>query len=254
MRSMYSPSASHVFLFRHVWLPLLAFALAALILESSSFDLWLADRWYGLEGTTWSWRDAWLTSSLIHDAGRRCVALLGLVLLIAAPASLYVTRLRRLQRGLWYLLGSVLVSGLVINVLKHVTHVDCPWDLLRYGGELPYVHNFAPHPGSYAYGACFPAGHASAAYSWLGAYYVAREYAPRWKRRVLLAVIGMGLLFGFSQQLRGAHFISHDLWTLGICWGLATALYRFAFRSRPRQERHSENWCPGQESNLRPAP
>ncbi|MNV84902.1 hypothetical protein D3C71_1788110 [compost metagenome] len=35
----------------------------------------------------------------------------------------------------------------------------------------------------------------------------------------------MGLLFGFAQQLRGAHFLSHDVWTLAISWFVALALY-----------------------------
>jgi membrane-associated PAP2 superfamily phosphatase len=37
--------------------------------------------------------------------------------------------------------------------------------------------------------------------------------------------LGLGLLFGFAQQLRGAHFLSHDLWTLGIAWSAALTLY-----------------------------
>lgn len=229
---MQLPSPSRVFLARHVWLPLLAFLAAALVLQLSDFDLWLADRLYGLTGTAWGWRDAWLTRTLIHDDGRLFVGLLGVVLLTAAAASLYSARFRQWRRGLWYLVASVLLSAVAVNVLKEVTHVACPWDLLRYGGDLPYLRNFASPSQSVPASGCFPAGHASAAYAWLGGYYVAREYAPRWKGRVLCAVLALGLLFGFGQQLRGAHFISHDLWTLGICWGLATALYLATFGKR----------------------
>lgn len=38
-------------------------------------------------------------------------------------------------------------------------------------------------------------------------------------------VLVSGLLFGVVQQLRGAHFISHDLWTLVICWFVAAFYY-----------------------------
>jgi membrane-associated PAP2 superfamily phosphatase len=27
--------------------------------------------------------------------------------------------------------------------------------------------------------------------------------------------------FGIAQQLRGAHFLSHDLWSFGVCWIVA---------------------------------
>jgi len=36
-------------------------------------------------------------------------------------------------------------------------------------------------------------------------------------------------VFGVSQQLRGAHFASHDVWTLTICWIVALLLHRAMF-------------------------
>ncbi len=31
-------------------------------------------------------------------------------------------------------------------------------------------------------------------------------------------------LFGFAQQMRGAHFLSHDVATLAVCWTVAVLL------------------------------
>jgi membrane-associated PAP2 superfamily phosphatase len=42
--------------------------------------------------------------------------------------------------------------------------------------------------------------------------------------------IGVGSLFSFAQQARGAHFLSHDLWSAFIAWGICLALYRYAWR------------------------
>jgi membrane-associated PAP2 superfamily phosphatase len=36
-------------------------------------------------------------------------------------------------------------------------------------------------------------------------------------RRWLAAVVIAGLLLGLSQQWRGAHFMSHTLWTAWLC-------------------------------------
>ena len=41
-----------------------------------------------------------------------------------------------------------------------------------------------------------------------------------------------GGVFGFSQQLRGAHFLSHDLWTLATCWAVSLGLYLLVERIR----------------------
>jgi hypothetical protein len=46
----------------------------------------------------------------------------------------------------------------------------------------------------------------------------------------------MGVVFGATQQLRGAHFLSHDLWTAAICWFNSLGWYWFAFcrKRKPR--------------------
>jgi hypothetical protein len=42
----------------------------------------------------------------------------------------------------------------------------------------------------------------------------------------------MGLIFGFAQQARGAHFLSHDLCSASLAWLIPAALYSLAFRRR----------------------
>lgn len=206
----------------HLLRPLVVFLLVATVLEFSHIDLWLADQLYHGAGDTWRWRDAWLTATLIHEGGRELVKVLALVLVLVLAASYRLQSLSRFRSGLWYLLVTALLSGVVINVAKRLTLIDCPWDLLRYGGTADYVRNFISHANTGGVGGCFPAGHASAGYGWLGFYYFVRLYWPRWRFHALAAVLLLGLVFGVGQQLRGAHFVSHDLWTLGLCWLIAT--------------------------------
>ena len=213
----------------HLYLPMLAFGVAALTLESSSLDIWFADLLYQWSGGAWNFRDAWLTAALIHKGGRSLVGLMIVLVLLTLTASNFVARLEHYRTALIYLLASALISGVVINLLKSLSHVDCPWDLLRYGGIHPYIRNFAHLPAGLEVSGCFPSGHASAAYAWFGLYYVCRVHKPAWSRFMLAGVLVMGLVFGFGQQLRGAHFLSHDLWTLGVCWLLATLLFRLFF-------------------------
>jgi membrane-associated PAP2 superfamily phosphatase len=218
-------------LLSHLLLPLVVLAGVVLVLETSAGDLRVADWIYRASGGAWTWRDAWLTRNLIHEGGRALVAAALLALLVLLAASHVVHRLRPFRHALWYLLASALAAALTVNVLKQLTRIDCPWDLQRYGGAFEYVGIFTPHPGTFRYGACFPSGHASGAYAWLGLYYVARDYRPQWRWRALSGVVALGLLFGVGQQLRGAHFLSHDLWSLAVCWCIATLLYVVFFAS-----------------------
>jgi membrane-associated PAP2 superfamily phosphatase len=208
----------------HLLRPLLLFAVIATLFEFTTIDLWLADHLFHWSGDSWSWRRAWITEQLIHQGGRDLVGAMLLALALALVASYGQTRVRPWRSALWYLLGSYLVSVVAVSLMKQLTHVNCPWDLLRYGGQFDYVRTFMNYAHAGDVGECFPAGHASAAYGWFGLYYIAREYWPQWRFRVLGTVIAMGVIYGVGQQLRGAHFLSHDVWTVGICWLGATTL------------------------------
>ncbi|MGO4610743.1 hypothetical protein AB4142_30890, partial [Variovorax sp. 2RAF20] len=45
-----------------------------------------------------------------------------------------------------------------------------------------------------------------------------RRVSPRAAVLWLCASLAAGLALGLSQQLRGAHYMSHTLWTAWICW------------------------------------
>ncbi|MGW8423847.1 hypothetical protein ACWGXF_24280, partial [Comamonas sp. HJ-2] len=64
-------------------------------------------------------------------------------------------------------------------------------------------------------------------YAWVGLYFFFKMIIPKYRWLGLLCGIMVGLTFGISQQLRGAHFISHDIVTILICWLIATLLFIF---------------------------
>ncbi len=217
----------------HLLLPTAVFLMLLALTSLSGLDLQLADHIFTRGGNSWKWRNAWLTETVIHAGGRELVAAMALTLVAGIGASFH-PRWQAYRRGLVYVLVSALLSTLVVNVLKRVTALDCPWDLARYGGEHAYHSLLAgPFAGN---GNCFPAGHASAGYAWFGLYYFAFHYFPRWRFAGFMTAITLGLVFGIGQQLRGAHFLTHDLWTAWLCWMCASLLARHFFRSPNPQE------------------
>lgn len=228
------------FLRRHLQWPLLALAGLFVIASLLHADLWLADRLYAWEGHTWALRQAWLTQH-IHLVGRELSTAAWLVVL----AAWLVANLRlgwgHLRRPLAYLLTATALSTLLVAALKHWSNVDCPWDLVRYSGTRPYVGLFELRPPGLGRGLCFPAGHASAGYAWLALYFFLDAVKPRWRSAGLVAGLAVGLLFGMSQQLRGAHFVSHDLTALAICWMCAVVVYRLLYRAAPAVSRATDD-------------
>ncbi|MHC9086340.1 phosphatase PAP2 family protein [Luteimonas sp. RIT-PG2_3] len=185
----------------------------ALLANQSGLDLWLADRIYAAQGFHWALRHHVLTCDVLHDGGRKVSQLAWAGVVIAWLVSRRIGAWRPWQGALGRLALSVLLATVLIAALKQLIPVYCPWDLVRYGGTA----NLGDGGG-----VCFPAGHASAGYAWMALARLPRTVL--WRRVGLATGIAAGLLFGLDQQLRGAHFLSHDLWTAALCWAVAVVV------------------------------
>lgn len=182
----------------------------ALLAHYSGLDLWLADRLFAAQGQQWVLRQHVLTSTVLHSGGRLLSQLAWAGVAVAWLLSRRIEAWRPWQCALGRLALSVLLSVALIATMKQLIPVHCPRDLLRYGGDA----NIGDGGG-----VCFPAGHASAGYAWMALARV--PHSARWRRVGLAIGIVAGLVFGLDQQLRGAHFLSHDLWTAALCWTVA---------------------------------
>jgi membrane-associated PAP2 superfamily phosphatase len=208
----------------HLVLPLAAAAMLLTMLEHTSVDLWLADQWFALEGGVWAWRDHWLTYDVIHHHGKQMLIVFGLVLLSFILLSFRWSRLGKWRLPMIYLLTSMALLPALIAGSKRFSPVPCPWDLLSYGGDAVYRHNFEYAFGAAQSGHCFPAGHAAGGFALLAVYFAAYPYTRR-PALFLLPGLIVGTIFAFGQEARGAHFLSHDLWTLSLCWFGALGLF-----------------------------
>lgn len=195
-----------------------------------------AARWFGgPEG--FPLREHWALAGLMHQGGRIAswCLVLWLTLSIWWPMGVMkrIDAQHRLQLTLSSLLAVLLVSG-----LKSFSTTSCPWDLAEFGRTARYISHWAwlagPDGGG---GRCFPAGHASAGFAFLGGYFAFRQDAPGVARAWLLASLAAGLVLGIGQQVRGAHFMSHTLWSACTCWAAAVAVEALAVHLRLRRNR-----------------
>jgi membrane-associated PAP2 superfamily phosphatase len=193
---------------------------ALLAWDYSGLDLVLT-RWVATpEG--FPWRDNLWASGVLHSGGRALGwAMLALLLLDAIrPLGPGPSRKQR-ARGI-----AVVLAGLVlVPLLKRFNATSCPWDLAEFGGQAAYVPHWLLGVTDAGPGHCFPSGHAVAAFAFFGAYFTWRHQRPRLARLILAAVLVLGVAFGWAQWIRGAHFVSHTLWSAWLCWviGAVTA-------------------------------
>lgn len=210
----------------HLWVPLLVFAILSACLMGLGADQWLADRIYAAEGHAWTLQSSAFTQRWIHEGGRQASKLAWFAVALCWLTALVQKPLRPWRTPLAFLLLSTLLATALVGAMKRGTHMDCPWDLLRYGGQKAYYGLFARRPMGLGSAGCFPAGHASAGYAWVALYFFFLSTRPQWRWWGLGVALGVGMVFGITQQLRGAHFLSHDAWALMVCWLVALSLHR----------------------------
>lgn len=210
----------------HLVLPLMAAILILTTLEYTGIDLWIADHWYALEGNRWALRDNWLTYEVIHHYGKEAMLVLGMILVIVLVTSYRRPALQHWRKPVGYLLTCMVVLPALIAYGKYYSEVPCPWDLVRYGGENFYHHSLSYDLSHSATGHCFPAGHAAGGFALLALYFAAYPFRRR-PLHFLIPGLIVGFTFALGQQARGAHFLSHDLWTISFCWFGSLGLFVF---------------------------
>jgi membrane-associated PAP2 superfamily phosphatase len=221
---MTAPSATAVLRPGRPLAPTLAASLAALaailLWEAARLDLPLAMLAGDAHG--FALREHWLFATVLHEGGRRLSWLAATALCLGVWWPFGPLRRLTTSRRIQLAVSGLLAAG-VISLLKSGSATSCPWDLHEFGGLAHYVSHWHWREQDGGSGRCFPAGHASSGFAFIGGWFVFSA-SPVIARRWLLGSLAAGLLFGLAQQVRGAHFMSHTLWTGWICWITAWAV------------------------------
>jgi membrane-associated PAP2 superfamily phosphatase len=212
------------------WIWAVASLAVLLAWDAAGLDLPLARLMAG--GGGFSLREHWALAGVLHQGGRQLGWLMALWLLVGVwwPTG-WLRQLARPARLQW--LASTLLSLVLISALKYSSQTSCPWDLSEFGGSASYLSHWAWGKSDAGPGRCFPAGHASAAFAFIGGYFALRQVSRRRAMLGLAAVLAAGLVLGLAQQLRGAHYMSHTFWTAWCCWVVACACDSAARRDAP---------------------
>lgn len=202
--------------------------------DASSLDLAMA-HWFGA-ASGFAMESHWLWRGVLHDDIRLWpwVIELGLLVCIFLPVGSFkqLPMARRAQLAL-----TTLAALLTVSTIKLFSHTSCPWDLQDFGGVAAHVSHWVWGARDGGTGGCFPAGHASAGFAFVGGFFAFRHALPLMARRWLAGAMLAGFVLGLAQQIRGAHYMSHTLWTAWLCWAVAAgvdaAVSRLIARSRP---------------------
>ena len=223
----------------HAWIPLLLFVPLFSVIEWTGLDRTIAHAWF-YDPAAGHWLGGgsgdWWARGVIHNGGRwlaRTVAGTALALWVASFLSV---RMRQWRRTSGFVFLAMAASVLIVGGLKLVTDVDCPWDLLEFGGDRPYVSLFALRPHDLARAQCFPGAHSSSGFALVCFYFVLRDRSRGIAVAALIAALLVWAVFALGQEARGAHFLSHDLASLAIVWFAQLGIYVKLLRQPQQRE------------------
>lgn len=211
----------------------LALMLLLLASDPTGIDFAISKLFYTPQ-TGFIGKHSWFLEDVLHDRAKQAVITVGILAIAGFLLSLLPTRFKVRRRSLGYLVLALVVSTSIVTPLKTLTAVHCPWSLRDFGGSETYTPLLSKRTPTLKPGRCWPGGHASAGFSLIAVFFFLRDRRPRAARYALALALSLGTVFSVGRMMQGAHFLSHNIWTLLFDWVICLGTYRLVLY-RPAQ-------------------
>lgn len=217
-------------------MPLLAAALL-LGLEATDIDR-IITRWiFDPASGVFPLRYNIFLETVMHQWAKYVLVLIVSLVIAGFLLTFIIAPLKPQRRLLLFLALSLTQAPAVVSGLKPITNKHCPWDLVEFGGFLPYTRLLESTPPGLKPGNCFPAGHATTGFVLMAFYFAGRaRRQPRLARAGLAAGLVAGMVLGMGRMLQGAHFLSHTLWSAVVCWIVIALFYAAILRPQEMEQ------------------
>lgn len=216
--------------FRLIMIVVLALSAIGLVWlgQATDLDLDIAKLSYDVARKQFPIRDSWLASQFFHVYIKAFVVMIAVGFFACALLDLWRPETYWTREVGWRLRTVAVCAVLIpltVNLLKQNSRLHCPWDLAMFGGVERYFRLVDRIPAGTTHIHCFPAGHASGGL-WLASIMVIWfPGRPRTAWMIGFGLFGVGLMMGIVQQMRGAHFTTHTLWSAWIAIVIIYAAY-----------------------------
>ncbi len=225
-----SRDGKHVLLYHAMALAAGAIALT-LGLGDGRVDLTIARWFFDDVRRVFPLTNQWFLKTVLHD-GARTMSVVAALALVGLAVTSYVTQQLRAVRAhreaLLFISIATLGAAAIVGALKHFSSHACPWALVSFGGSAIYHPLLGAHAAAADVSGCFPAAHPVTGYAWLAVGFVLYPAARRRAWQSWAVAFAVGTILGGVQIVRGAHFLSHVLWSAWVVWGVNVALLGFS--------------------------
>lgn len=200
-------------------LPLLFLFFLFILSRETKIDEWGAAHFVqlGAKGSppVWFFKDNFLLQKILHKDGVILTIILNAILfLYLGFVSWKKPQDKQKIHYLLFVLCSVFLTIMAVFFLKRWATFPCPWETLSLGGKIktPSLEEIFSY--KLPSGHCFPAGHSSGGFCFLALYFGHSFIYGKRNLWTLLPGLVLGIFYGLAQEMRGAHFFSHDVATI----------------------------------------
>lgn len=194
------------------------------IYPKTNLDFDLITPYFDAENNVFSLKHDFFLSQVMHVGLRYFVILIALVTLFLAIFGGRLKLSALVQSQLSWTFAGMMLSTLAVSLLKSQSMHACPWDLTAFGGKFLYYPMLASLAGGEIGGHCWPGAHSSGGFALMAFFFAFKRTQPIFAYTSLIVSLILGFVMGWSQMMRGAHFLSHNLWSAWIVWLVLVAL------------------------------
>lgn len=188
------------------------------IYPKTNLDFDLIKPYFDVENKFFSLKNDLFLTQFMHLGLRYFVISIALLTLVLAVFSNELKFSALVRRQLSWSFAGMMLSTLAVSILKSQSMHACPWDLTQFGGTFPFYPLLANLPKGQLAGHCWPGGHASGGFALMAFFFAFRRTHPIFAYVTLVISLMLGFVMGWAQMIRGAHFLSHSLWSAWVVW------------------------------------
>ena len=194
--------------------------LTLLFFEGTQTDQQLQKTYYNENTGQWLVNRSDTTLKVIfYKTPKTVVIIFGVCCLVLLLVSPFTSCSPSRKRFLVLVTAALVVIPLLTNICKKLTNVQCPYNLIDYGGKHPYEHTIIrSHHKSHTQseGRGFPGGHSTVGFSLMILGFTGQTQCTRLAGFTFAVILGWTL--GGYQMLKGAHFLSHTIVAAQASW------------------------------------
>lgn len=199
-----------------------------IVFDYTSLDLWISALYYDLDTQSWPLKNQPIVFAA-YQLEKMILFLFGGVLLFLFGLSFFIPALKKYRRVFLFLLLCLSLVPLEVSGLKALFRKSRPEQIIYFGGALPENRLFEFLWNNYD-ARNWPGGHASGGAALLALYFPGHYKSTKWGYGAIVFSLLYWFIMGWTQIVRGQHFISHNLWSLWFAWLTILLIHQFLFK------------------------